>query len=184
MCIACVVNLGYHCSVVNKYPHLVSQFEPLEDLKNHNPFIIGDIRKGGNNEGGTKISQIITYKTPFRVNGWKVLFSIDIGDFSTRTLLSYQFFKTPKATIIPESSILVRGLLVTAFKITIKPPLLVTEPPTAKAGVPAVLMENAPNTVSHMEDISGTLNEALQELAEDRGINWYNEGDPASEIAQ
>ena len=35
-----------------------------------------------------------------------------------------------------ESSTLVRGLLGKAFKMTIKPPLLVTEPPTATAGVP------------------------------------------------
>ena len=49
MCGSYVVNLGYYLSVVNKYLHLVAQFESLEDLIDQNPFIIGGIRKRGNN---------------------------------------------------------------------------------------------------------------------------------------
>ena len=61
-----------------------------------------------------------------------------------------------------ESSTLVRGLLGKAFKMTIKPPLLVTEPPTATAGVPSVLTASDPNTVTRLAAIAGTLNDDLQ----------------------
>ena len=49
MCGAYVVNLVYYLSVVNKYLHLMAQFEPLEDLIDNNPFIVGGISNRGNN---------------------------------------------------------------------------------------------------------------------------------------
>ena len=77
----------------------------------HNPFVISGIGKGGNSEGGNKISHIITYKTPFRVNIQKLLVSIGLGDITTKTLFSYLFLKDLKATIMLESSTLVIRLL-------------------------------------------------------------------------
>ena len=150
----------------------------------HNPFVIGGIGKGGNIEGGTKISHIITYNTPFRVNGQQVLVSIGLGYIATKNLFSYLFLKSLKATIMLKSSTLVSRLLRTDFKIIIKPPLLVTESPTATTGVPVVLMEISPNTVSRLAAISGNLNDSHQELAEDNGIYWVKNDYSASGVTQ
>ena len=121
----CVRNLGHHQYVAHKYPHLVAKFKSLEDLTDQNPFVIDGIGKGGNSEGRTKISHTITYKTPFRIIVQKVLVSIRLRDISNTTLLSYLLTKALKATIIPESSTLVSRMIEKAFKINIKPPLLV-----------------------------------------------------------
>ena len=103
----------------------MAKFKSLEDLTDQNPFVIDGIGKGGNSEGRTKIYHTITYKTPFRIIVQKVLVSIRLRDISNTTLLSYLLTKALKATIIPESSTLVSRMIEKAFKINIKPPLLV-----------------------------------------------------------
>eukprot|EP00957_Ditylum_brightwellii_P072671 5522580-Ditylum_brightwellii.AAC.1 len=81
MCGACVGNLDYHRSIAEKRPHLIEQFESLDDLVDQQPFGIGGI--GSDQDGGqqstARITHIISYKTPYRLNGQRVLITIGLG---------------------------------------------------------------------------------------------------------
>jgi hypothetical protein len=56
--------LACHRSIAERYPDLVLQFSSLADLAGVNPFNIGGV-----NDAGTSITHVITYRTPYTVNG-------------------------------------------------------------------------------------------------------------------
>lgn len=161
MCRASIGDLKYHESVVKKYPHLVVQFEAMEDLVDQKGFGIGGI---GGDERGTRVTHIVTYKTPFRVNGQQVLLSLGLGNFGIKTLFSYPFLKSIRSTIMLESSTLVIGLLRTAFQMVIKQPERAATAPSATEGVPVALMASAPKAVQQLGEISARLDSAMRDL--------------------
>eukprot|EP00957_Ditylum_brightwellii_P027774 2099107-Ditylum_brightwellii.AAC.1 len=148
MCGACVGNLDYHRSITEKHPHLVKQFEALADLVDQQPFGIGGIGldEDGVQQSTARISHIVSYKTPYFLNGQQVLVTIGLGkQVATNTLFSYLLIKALNSTIMLESGTLVSRVLGTAFKLVIKPPTLAAEAPTTPPDIPTVLMAKAPN---------------------------------------
>eukprot|EP00957_Ditylum_brightwellii_P169259 12882674-Ditylum_brightwellii.AAC.1 len=79
-----------------------------------------------------------------------------------------------------ESCTLVSGLLGTAFKLTIKQPVLIREAPTATQGIPTVLMAKAPRTVAQLAAVSSNVGSALADLADDLGVKTTDEEDESS----
>ena len=174
MCGASIGNLKYHKNVVAKYPHLVAQYACLDDLADQKGFDIGGI----DGRGGTRVTHIVSYKTPYKKDGKQVLITLGLGDFGVKTLFSYPFLKSLKASILLESGTLVCGAIGTAFKMSIKRPELPTEAPTASAGVPVALMAPAPNMASQLSAMSSTLISAFKELSIDSGSTWEEEEPP------
>lgn len=67
-----VGRLGYHLDIYKKHPHLVRQFAYLKDCEGIEPFSLGGVVKDGESTGND-IEAIITYRTPFVVNGREVV---------------------------------------------------------------------------------------------------------------
>ena len=84
MCEKIIGNLKYHKEVYNKYPHGVAQFTCLDDLDGQKGFGIGEI----NGRGGTRVTQIISYNTPYKKGGKKVLITLGQGKCRVKTLFS------------------------------------------------------------------------------------------------
>ena len=99
----------YHKAIQEKYPELVHQFEMLDDLEGCDPFSIGGV-----GEGGTEpmVIAIITYKTPFVVNGQPMLFTMALSkETSVNTIFGLPFLKSLKAAVLLESDLCLLGRL-------------------------------------------------------------------------
>ena len=180
MCGANIGNYKYHASFVQKNPQLVAQFIDLEEAVDQNSFTIGGIE--GN--GGTRVTHLVSYKTPYRINSKVVIISLGLGDFVVRTLFSYPFPKSLKASILLESNTLVCGALGAAFKLTIKRP----EPPSASAptasdGIPIALMAKASKSVETLSSMSEQLTNAFAQMAIHRGIKISSDPPPENRKA-
>ena len=177
MCGASIGNLAYHRSVKEKFPHLVAQFECMADLMDQKEFGIGGIEGGGQ-----KVTHIITYKTPFFVNGKQMYISLGLGDFGIQTLFSFPFLKKLKATIMLESGTVVSGLLGTAFKLTIKRPDTIGMAPSVSEGIPVALLAKAPLITQTLAVVSSDLTTAFKGLAINKEVAWRE--DPAEETTR
>ena len=104
MCGASIGNLDYHRLVYERNPEMVVQFEALADLSDQQGFGIGGI---DGNADGAKVTHIITYRTPYMVNGAQLFISLGLGNFGIKTLFSYPLLKALKATILLESGTLI-----------------------------------------------------------------------------
>ena len=78
-----LVNLEYHQSVAECQPNLVLKFEYLKDLEDVEPFNISGLDGGKVSEQGkgrVDGTTLVTYKTPFLVNGKPVTVSLALGE--------------------------------------------------------------------------------------------------------
>ena len=72
-------NIEYHQSVAGHHPNLVLKFVYLKDLEDVDPFNISGVdgvKEGEQGKGGVDVIAVITYKTPFVVNGKRVIVSL------------------------------------------------------------------------------------------------------------
>eukprot|EP00957_Ditylum_brightwellii_P126693 9656648-Ditylum_brightwellii.AAC.1 len=155
MCGANVGNINYHQSIKEKHLHLIAQFTKLSDATEQWPFGIGGIGdrgEKGNGGGGIWITHVISYRTPFVVNGQQVFIMLGLGEVVMNTLFSFPFMNALKATIMLESCTMVSSLLGQAFKLKLRPPRLAASAHLASPGVPVVLMTRAPNTVRVIQE--------------------------------
>ena len=65
-----------------------------------------------------KVTHLVSYKMPYKINGNQVLISLGLGNFGVKVLFSYPFMEGLKASIILKKNTLVSGALSMAFKIT------------------------------------------------------------------
>ena len=166
MCGASIGSLKYHETFIKKHRYLVTQFINLDDSPDQNSFTIGGI----DGKGGTKVTHLVSYKTPYRIDGKQVLISLGLGDFSVKTLFSYPFLKYIKASILLESNTLVSGALGEAFKLTIKRPEMPSTAASAPEGIPLALAALAPQSVQTLAAMSAQLTAGFKEMALDHGM--------------
>ena len=81
MCGAIIGSLKYHETFIKKHPNLVSQFINLDDTPDQNSFTSGVI----DGKGGKKVTHLVSYKTPYKIDGQHVLISLGLGDFGFKT---------------------------------------------------------------------------------------------------
>ena len=155
----------------------MAQFEAMTDLMDQKEFGIGGIERGEQ-----KVTHIITYKTPFFVNGEQMYISLGLGDFGIQTLFFFPFLKKLKATIMLESGTVVSGLLDTAFNLTIKRPDTIGTAPSVSEGIPVTLLAQAPFTIQTLTIISSDPNTAFKGIAIHKDVAWRE--DPAEETNQ
>jgi hypothetical protein len=95
------LNLGrlpYHGSIYETSPHLVDSFIYLKDVDYLDEFDIGGADERGN---PTRVTAVITYKTPFRVSGQQVLLSFGLSESaSTDTILGIPFLRANQSAMI------------------------------------------------------------------------------------
>jgi hypothetical protein len=163
MCGASIGSLKYHETLTKKHPKLVAQFINLDDTPDQNSFTIGGI----DGKGGTKVTHLVSYKTPYKIDGQQVLISLGLGDFGVKTLLSYPFLKFIKDSILLESNTLVSGALGEAFKLTIKRPEMPTSAASAPEGIPLAIAAMAPQSVQVLVAMLAQLTAGFKEMALD-----------------
>ena len=112
MCGASIGRLKYHDKFIKNNPHLVAQFINLENSPYHNGFNIGGI----DGKGGTKVSHLASHKTPYEIDGYQVLISLELGDFGVKIFFSYPFLKLIKASILLDNNTLVSGALLSILR--------------------------------------------------------------------
>ena len=74
-------NIEYHQSFEDRHTNLVLKFAYLKDLENMDPFSKSGVDRGKESEqgnGGVDVTTLITYKTPFVVNGELVTVSLNL----------------------------------------------------------------------------------------------------------
>ena len=77
-----MVNIECHQSVAERHPILVLKFVYLKDLEDVYTFNISGVDRGRENEHGNgevDVTALITYKTPFMINGKPVTVSLALG---------------------------------------------------------------------------------------------------------
>ena len=116
-----LVNIEYHQSVTELHPNLVLKFAYLKDMDGVDTLNISgvDVEKESEQvKSGVDISAVITYKTPFVVNGKPVTVSLAIGEgMACKKICSWPLLQTIKASIMTKKNALVSGLLREQFRL-------------------------------------------------------------------
>jgi hypothetical protein len=124
------LNVGrteYHEAIAKSRPEIVEFFGYLKDLADTTPFTIGGINGDGPT---TDIDAVISYKTPYVVNGVPVRLTLALGpSVATNSIISYPFLTSIKGTVMLENSTLVSALLGDSYKIEPMIPLRSDAPP-------------------------------------------------------
>jgi hypothetical protein len=127
------LNLGrlqYHKSIYVTSPHLVDSFVYLKDVDYLDEFDIGGVDEFGK---PTKVTAIITYKTPFRIAGQAVLLSFGLSESaSTNTILGLPFLRATRSAIIMtgnDDEVLICQRLGNTFRIEYQVPLRANQAP-------------------------------------------------------
>jgi hypothetical protein len=93
--------LSYHESIRETHPELVHQFAYIKDLEHVNEFAIGGVEHDG---PGITVTALITYKTPFKVNGAPVLITFALSDGSAaNSIIGLPFLRATKSAFFLDS---------------------------------------------------------------------------------
>ena len=89
---------------------------------------------------GVDVTAVITYKTPFVLNGKPVTVSLALGEgVACNTIFSWKFLQTIKASIMTNNDALVSGLLGENFRLEMVVPKRAKESPKTLEGLPVSL---------------------------------------------
>ena len=113
---------------------------------------------------------MVSYKTPYKIDGQQVLISLGLGDFGVKTLFSYPFLKFIKASILLESNTLGSGSLGEDFKLTIKRPEMPTSAAFSPEGILLALAAMSPQLVQVLAAISAQLTAGFKKMVLDYGV--------------
>jgi hypothetical protein len=120
------LNLGrlpYHLSIYKTCPHLVESFVYLKDVDYLDEFSIGGVDEHGNE---TKVTAVITYKTPFRMSGQAVSVSFGLSESaSTNTIIGLPFLRATRSAMImtgDDEEVLICQRLGTTFRVDYQVP--------------------------------------------------------------
>lgn len=121
------LNLGrlqYHYSIFMTSPHLVESYILIKDVDYLEEFDIGGVDEHGN---ATRVTAVITYKTPFRISGQAVLLSFGLSESaSTNTILGLPFLRATRSAMImtgDDEEVLICQRLGTTFRVEYQVPL-------------------------------------------------------------
>jgi hypothetical protein len=141
-----VGRLSYHQSIFQRAPHLVHDFAFLKDCEGIEPFGLGGVVKGDSEQAGKDIEAIITYKTPYILNGREVLVSLGLGkDVACNTILSWPFLQSLNASLITESQVVILGRLGAVLPYDNMVPLRANVAPANAAGAPPSFLTREPS---------------------------------------
>ena len=132
-----VGRLSYHQSIYERFPHLVHEFAFLKDCDGVEPFGLGGVVKGDNDQSAKDIEAIITYKTPYVINGREVRVSLGLGqNVACNTILSWPFLQSLNASMITESQVVILGRLGAVLPYDNMVPMQANVAPANAAGAP------------------------------------------------
>ena len=124
-------------SIAKQHPELVLQCGYLKDFEGVQPFGLGGVVKSGtSHEERHDIEAIITYHTPYSINGREVVVSFGLGkEVATNTILSWPFIQAIAGSILTESNTFVSGKLGEVLRMESIVPLRAETAPTVPKAV-------------------------------------------------
>ena len=100
---------------------MVLKFVRSKDMYDVDQFNISRVdgrKESEQGKGGVDVTAVITYKTPFVVNGKPVTVSLALGEgVACNTIFSWPFLHIIKASIMNKNDSLVSGLLGEQFRL-------------------------------------------------------------------
>ena len=138
-----LVNLEHHQLVAECHPNLEWKFSYLKDLEDMDPFNICGVYAGKDSDqlkGGVDVTAVITYKTPFVLNGklMTVSFAL-VEEVACNTIFPWPLLQTIKASIMTNNNALVIRLLGKQFRLEMMVPQRAKESPKTSEGHPVSL---------------------------------------------
>ena len=113
----------------------------MEDMETFKISGVGSGKEGEEDKGGIDVTAVITYKTPFVVNGQQVTVSFALGEgVACNTIFSYPFLYAIKGSVLTESNTLVSGMLGETFRLELMIPPRAREAPKTVGGMPTSLV--------------------------------------------
>lgn len=107
--------LSYHKSIYKRHPELVHQWIDLKDSSSMEEFTIGGIDAKGT---PTKVTSMISYLTPFTVNGQAVHIQFALAeDVASNAIVGLPFLRSTNSSVLFEHDTMVAQKLGHTFKI-------------------------------------------------------------------
>lgn len=146
--------LSYHKGIFESHPHLVATFAYIKDVENLSEFDIGGVDAEGNM---TRVTAVIVYKTPFKVNAMPVNVAFGLSpSASTNTIIGLPFIRATRCSFFFDGTSDERVLSQTLgfnFPLTYQVPLRADKPPQtgdintrASYQASSTATDNAPTT--------------------------------------
>ena len=139
------LNVGrtsYHDSIAKTRPDIVHYYGPITDAPGFNPLTIGSVN---GDSPSTPLDAIITYKTPYVLNGRPVHLTFALGSsIATNSIVAFPFLQSIKAVLMLENMTLVSSLLGESFPIDPMVPLRSDSAPSIPSEAPSAFHASAP----------------------------------------
>ena len=146
--------LQYHKSIYEKYPDLVEHFVYLKDADNMDEFGLGQIGEGD----GPKVTAVISYHTPWVINGQRVTASFGLSDSVTaNTIIGLPFLKAADAITMFGSNALILQRVGTTLSIDYQVPLRANQAPQTTPECQAFAYGVDQETYRHIQCLKSTL---------------------------
>ena len=130
---------SYHENVKQNYPHLVSNYVDLE-ASNYDTPAIGGV---DGNAYGSAVTALITYHTPFHLNGNPVLLTFGLVDgLCAKSILGITTMQKAKMNYLVGPQVVTSEVFNYTFQVTMQKPSMEDSPPAAIPGNAAVLNTN------------------------------------------
>jgi hypothetical protein len=153
--------LSYHLSIFKTSPQLVHSFVYLKDIDYLDEFDIGGVDQHGN---PTRVTAVITYKTPFKISGQEVLLSYGLSESaSTNSILGLPFLRATHSAMLMTGSddeTLICQRLGATFRIEYQVPLRADQAPITPRNTHAAY----PYHVETPPEVTTSLSNVLQLL--------------------
>jgi hypothetical protein len=168
--------LGYHRSIYERHPELVLKWTFLGESTNMDEFTIGGIDAKGE---PTKVVAMVTYFTPFKVNGQSVSIHFALAeDVAANSILGLPFLRSSGSSILLDHDTLIAQKFGSTFKIFYQVPVQAEIAPVSGIGSPAAfpaLVDTPSAITNHIERCGKQLSAAfaITELATSPTVNGW-----------
>ena len=160
-------SLSYHRSIADKCPQVVEEFTNLTEAENLNEFDIGGVDTRANS---TKITAVVTYKTPYRVNGRPVHVSFGLSEHaSINTILGLTFIRATRCAVLfsnDGNESLVCQELGATFRLDYHPPHRANAAPSAGCGAQQSFTATPPSVMDNLEASRKSLAQSLDQVTQ------------------
>ena len=109
----------------------------MDDMDTFNISVVDIVKESEQGKGGVDFTSVVTYKTPFVVNGKPVTVSLDLVEgVACNTTFLWLFLQKIKASITTKNNALVSGILGEQFSLEMMVPQRAKEATKTSEGLP------------------------------------------------
>ena len=136
-------DLRYHMEIANRHSDVIVQIIDLDDVPGGGRFALGGVGgkdENGSNPSGCMVTHVISYKTPFEVEGRKVVKSVALANrCASTTIFGLPFMIKAETSILLPSMSVVSNAFGAVFPIHLQRPMQNADLPEFPDGAPVTL---------------------------------------------